>query len=188
MKISNNRFNQTRLLSRFVLSHFVPAQTAPSSCSLVKRTLGWRFVTELLWRSCFHFFFASYLLLWWALVKRQRENSKNRRVRLKTPETQTSKGRSGVHLLGSLSLPPRYSLLLSVENTIRAWLMSKHGYWVFSASYVFVIDGVFKNQKHQKNWRQKRERDPTQSYYWKCCFLACFLPLAYSFFLVVCFQ
>ena len=39
MKISNNRFNQTRLLSRFVLSHFVPAQTAPSSCSLVKRTL-----------------------------------------------------------------------------------------------------------------------------------------------------
>jgi len=40
MKISNNRFNQTRLLSRFVLSHFVPAQTAPSSCSLVKRTLG----------------------------------------------------------------------------------------------------------------------------------------------------
>jgi len=31
--------NQSRLLSRFVRGHFVPAQTAPIGGSLVKRTL-----------------------------------------------------------------------------------------------------------------------------------------------------
>ncbi len=146
-KVTEKRKKATRKLKMPPNQHASRQPADAGRASLVKRTLGWRFVTELLWRSCFHFFFASYLFLWWALVKRQRENSKNRRVRLKTPETQTSKGRSGVHLLGSLSLPPRYSLLLSVENTIRAWCLDIVGTVFLLGVLCGCGDKVKKNKK-----------------------------------------
>jgi len=45
-------------------------------------------------------------------IQRQRENSNNRILQRRTPETQkTSRGRSSLRLLGSLSLSLLYSLL-----------------------------------------------------------------------------
>jgi len=84
------------------------------------------------------------------LVKRQRGNSKNRRVRLKTPETQTSKGRSGVHLLGSLSLPPLSSLLAPSSKHHTGLTCQRMWVLCFFAAYFFIVGDAIKNPKEQK--------------------------------------
>jgi len=63
--------------------------------------------------------------------------------------------------------------------------------WVlcFFASYFFIVGDAIKNPKEQKIAEENNGKETQkQTYSWKGFFLACVIPLAYSFFLVVCFQ
>lgn len=71
--------------------------------SQVTRTLGWRFVAELLWRPCFHSFLRILSSSLMSVGKRKEKNSKNRRVRPKSQKPKNIKG--AIFLALSWSFP-----------------------------------------------------------------------------------
>jgi hypothetical protein len=90
-----------------------------------------------------------------------------------------------LHLQGLVPFPP-YSLLIYflIMNFMWAGLIRTQGYGSFSASDVSVLGDVWSILREQRklNTKKLRERDPTQSPSFWCSFLACFIPLAQSFF------
>jgi hypothetical protein len=63
--------------------------------------------------------------------------------------------------------------------------------WVlcFFAAYFFIVGDAIKNPKEQKIAEENNGKETQkQPHSWKGFFLACVIPLAYNFFLVVCFH